>query len=152
MSEEYSKTPITDGINRQFDAWDAQIDDLKNKSREAAKEQAEKIKKDIKDYTEKKKEELQGEKEETEEKSSAAKAVAAIKDGISSIDDAVGAINKILKFVGDSALYLVAVAADIAKAPTTLVNRANQSLAKLATPPSEQFEPIPEDEPEETEG
>ena len=63
--------PICNAINAQFDAWDAQINDLKNKSREAAKEQAEKIKKDIKEYAKKKKEELTEQKEETDAKKEA---------------------------------------------------------------------------------
>lgn len=138
-----SKTPITDGINRQFDAWDAQIEEAKRKSAEAAKEQCDKIKEDIKNYTEEKKEELTEQRDETNDKSQPAKAIDAIKDGIKDIDEAVGAINKMIKFLADSAMYLIAVAADTMQAPTTLVTRANQSLQKLGEPP-DSIAPVPD--------
>ena len=63
-----SNTPICDAINSQFDQWDKQIEELKNKAKEAAKEQAEKIKKDIQEYVEAKSKELEGQKTDSESK------------------------------------------------------------------------------------
>lgn len=138
-----STGPICTAINEQFDAWDAQIDELKNKSAEAAREQAEKIKKDIKDYVEEKKDELTKQKQETEAKESAIKPPVKPKD----IDEVVGFCEKVATCLQEIVKFVTVITTDIAFAPSTLVSRANQSLQKLGTPPSEQFEPIPEPEP-----
>lgn len=139
-----STGPICTAINEQFDAWDAQIDELKNKSAEAAREQAEKIKKDIKDYVEEKKEELTEQKEETNAK----KKAFAVPDVPSKPEDILGWATKVKDILTEIVNVITSVALDITLAPGLLVNRANQSLQKLGTPPNEQFEPIPEPEPE----
>lgn len=139
-----STGPICTAINEQFDAWDTQIDELKNKSAEAAREQAEKIKKDIKDYVEEKKDELTKQKEETEAK----KEAFAVPDVPSKPEDILGWATKVKDILTEIVNVITSVALDIALAPGLLVNRANQSLTKLGTPPSEQFEPVPEPEPD----
>lgn len=126
-----SATPICDAIDERFNAWDAQIEDLKNQTKEAAKEQVKKIKKDIEDYTKSKEKELNKQDEETQSKTQAAEAINEIKGGISKVEEAVGAINKILTFLGDAAEQLIAVAADISQAPAKLTKRSAETLSKL---------------------
>lgn len=123
--------PICDAINNQFDSWDMQIEDLKNKSKEAAREQAEKIKKDIENYMDKKGSELENQKNKVESKSQAVQAIDAIKSGIDKVEDAVSAINKILEFLGDIAGELINTSVDIMAAPAVLTERSAKSLKKL---------------------
>lgn len=139
-----SAGPICQAIEDQFDAWDSQIEDLKNKTVEAAKEQAKKIKKDIKDYVAKKKEELNKQKDESDAKKEAFK----VPDVPTDPKDIIDWANKVGAILTEIINVITAVVTDLAMAPSTLIKRANQSLSNLATPPSEQFEPVPEPEPE----
>ena len=68
-------TPICDAIDARFDAWDNQIDELKEQAEKAAKEQAKKIKKDIEDYVKAKVDELTKQDEETKKKTEAANTI-----------------------------------------------------------------------------
>lgn len=122
--------PVCKAIEAQFDAWDAQIDDLKNKSKEAAMEQAKKIKKDIEDYAEKKGEELDKQKDETEAKTSTAEELKEIANP-TKIEDALDAVQKTLKLVKDIADEILGTAADIMAAPGVLAKRSAESIGKL---------------------
>lgn len=120
--------PICSAINSQFDSWDAQIEDLKNKTKEAAIEQAEKIKKDIQEYAEKKGEELTKQKTETEAKEQALAVPTAPKD----TDDVVSFCGKVVTCLQEIVKTVASVSTDIASAPGVLSARATQSLEKLA--------------------
>ena len=120
--------PICNAINSQFDAWDAQIEDLKNKSKEAAMEQAEKIKKDIQDYAEKKGEELEKQATETEAKEQALAVPTPPKD----IDDVVGFCSKVVTCLQEMVSMIATTVVDTAAAPAVLSTRVAQSLEKLA--------------------
>ena len=119
--------PITNAINAQFDAWDAQIDDLKNKSKEAAREQVEKIKKDIQEYVDKKKAELDSQKAKTD----AEKSAFAVPDVPKKVDDILSWATKVKNILAEMMTLITSVVTDLATAPVTLTSRAAQSLSKL---------------------
>lgn len=123
-----SSMPICDAINNQFDQWDKQIEELKNKTKEAAKEQAEKIKKDIQEYTKKKTDELTSQKTETEAK----KQALAVPTPPTSPDDVVSACTKIITCLESLISQVASITEDIKAAPDVLLQRSSQSIDKLA--------------------
>lgn len=122
-----SSTPICDAINNQFDQWDKQIEELKNKTKEAAKEQAEKIKKDIQEYVEAKSKELTDQKTDSEEKQNAL----AIPSVPTSPEKAVEACAGIIKCLQELVKMISSVVLDIAAAPGVLTDRAKNIKDKL---------------------
>lgn len=122
-----SSTPICDAINNQFDQWDKQIEELKNKTKEAAKEQAEKIKKDIQEYVEEKSKELTDQKTDSEEKQNAL----AIPSVPTSPEKAVEACAGIITCLQELVKMISSVVADITLAPGVLTDRATQTKDKL---------------------
>ena len=122
-----SSTPICDAINNQFDQWDKQIEELKNKTKEAAKEQAEKIKKDIQEYVEAKSKELTEQSTDSTNKKNAL----AIPSVPTSPDDVVKACTDIITCLQELVKMISSVVLDIAAAPGVLTNRADKTKDKL---------------------
>jgi ElaB/YqjD/DUF883 family membrane-anchored ribosome-binding protein len=122
-----SNTPICDAINNQFDQWDKQIEELKNKTKEAAKEQAEKIKKDIQEYVEAKSKELTDQKTSSENKQNAL----AIPSVPTSPDKAVEACAGIITCLEELVKMISSVVVDSGAAPVVLTQRSTQTINKL---------------------
>lgn len=122
-----SNTPICDAINNQFDQWDKQIEELKNKTKEAAKEQAEKIKKDIQEYVEAKSKELTDQKTSSENKQNAL----AIPSVPTSPDKAVEACAGIITCLEELVKMISSVVVDSGAAPGVLTQRSTQTINKL---------------------
>ena len=125
-------TPICDAIDARFDAWDNQIDELKEQAEKAAKEQAIKIKKDVEDYVKAKVDELTKQDEETKKKIEAATTILGFKlEDIKKPEDTIQAVKSMITFLQDVAECIIATAADIVDAPDKLQERSKQTLGKL---------------------
>lgn len=125
-------TPICDAIDARFDAWDNQIDELKEQAEKAAKEQAKKIKKDVEDYVKAKVDELTKQDEETKKKTAAANTIIGFNiENIINPEDTIQAVKDMITFLQDAAECIIATAADIVNAPGKLQERSKQTLGKL---------------------
>ena len=125
-------TPICDAIDARFDAWDNQIDELKEQTEKAAKEQVKKIKKDVEDYVKDKVDELTKQDEETKKKTEAATTILGFKlENIEKPEDTIQAVKSMITFLQDVAECIIATAKDIAEAPNKLKERSEQTLGKL---------------------
>lgn len=125
-------TPICDAIDARFDAWDNQIDELKEQAEKAAKEQAKKIKKDVEDYVKAKVDELTKQDEETKKKTTAATTILGFNiEKIEKPEDTIQAVKDMITFLQDAAKCIIATANDIVNAPGKLQERSKQTLGKL---------------------
>lgn len=136
-----SPTPMTDACRKQFDKWDASIEEWKKGNRELAKKKLEELKECIKKWAESKKDELELEKEETEESpimkayNTLVEAIKAIKGEFTeAIKGIIEAFTAIVNFMKEVAAYISRKIVDLTSAITVITTRTPNTLSNCTMP------------------
>lgn len=136
-----SPTPMTDACRKQFDEWDASIEEWRKGNKELAEKKLKELKECIKKWADSKKDELELEKEETEQSpvmkayKALVEAIKAIKGDFSeAIKGIIKAFNAVVDFMKEVAAYISRKIVDLTSAITVIATRTPDTLANCAKP------------------